>query len=487
MSMTSIAYYLFLALVCVLYFKLPPKLKNPMLLLASLAFYASYGGYLVAVLLGVVAASYVFGLLIGAQKRAGRSGRGALALGLVLVFSALFVFKYVVPVSELLKAAGLVQKQLTGFAEVIGLSFFTLSAAGYLVDVKRGDYEPERNIIDYALFISFFAHVLMGPIPRGKSLLPQLKETGRKFEFEGAREGAAMMLWGVFMRLVIAGNLATAIYAQFDFWQSKDGARLLVAVLFYAVYLYADSCSYAFIARGGAKMLGLSLGENFKMPYLSRSIRDFWRRWHISLSNWLRDYVYIPLGGSRVCAPRYYLNTMIVFLVSGLWHVQQNGSLLTFGVWGALHGLYMVLSHATQKPRDAVKKKLRIKPGGLWERIARPVITFLLVDFAWIFFALPSLSAALTVIRSIFSIELALVPSYLLWSMGLETPRMIATLAAVVLLFAVDVLRQRGGPLLARMFKTVKPFWRYVMWYALLLAIVFFGAFDQSGFAYFNF
>ena len=268
----------------------------------------------------------------------------------------------------------------------LGISFFTFQSISYIVDIYTKKISSEHNLLHTALFISFFPVISSGPIQRAGNLIPQFK-TERHFDYDNATDGMKLFAWGIFKKLCIADKIA--IYVNYVYGNAADqyGIALLFATVLYSFQIYCDFSGYTDMAIGIARYLGFDIGKNFDHPYLSKSVGEFWRRWHISLSNWLRDYVYIPLGGSRVAIPRMYFNLLITFLVSGIWH----GSTWNFVIWGLLHGVYQCIGRAT-------------KP--FWEKIKVPsfiriFITFCLVTFAWIFFRAANLQEAGIVISKI--------------------------------------------------------------------------------------
>lgn len=274
-----------------------------------------------------------------------------------------------------------------GFVPV-RISFYTLQAIGYLIDVYRGRITAERNPVRYAVFVSFFPTVLSGPIQRGTDLLPQLKE-GRDFDYDKAHTGLYYLLWGYLLKLVMSNRLGALVGFAYDRYDTMPGAVMLWATVLYAVQLYCDFAGYSALAIGTGRVLGFDLCENFAQPYFAVSIKDFWNRWHISLSSWLRNYIYIPLGGNRKGRARKYVNLMITFMVSGLWH----GQVVQFFVWGVLHGRYQIAG-------DMLSGKNK-KEKGFRQRIGGIIVTFVLADFAWIFFRSDSVKQAVSIINSI--------------------------------------------------------------------------------------
>ena len=279
----------------------------------------------------------------------------------------------------------------------VGISFYTFQALGYTMDVYRDDIRAERNFIQYALFVSFFPQLVAGPIERSGNLLKQLAEH-KKFDFSRFRDGLLLMLWGFFLKIVLADRIAIFVDTVYGNYKAFGGYYLIVATVLFAVQIYCDFCGYSTIATGAARILGINLMDNFDAPYLSTSVAQFWRRWHISLTSWFRDYLYIPLGGSRKGTFRKHLNRMIVFLVSGLWH----GAGFSYVIWGGLNGLYQGIGEITMPLRKKFTDLFRLNRDSLGHRLFQGILTFILVDFSWIFFRSGDVHEAFDIIRSIF-------------------------------------------------------------------------------------
>ncbi|MCD8290156.1 MAG: MBOAT family protein, partial [Prevotella sp.] len=272
----------------------------------------------------------------------------------------------------------------------IGISFFTFQAVGYLFDVYYKRIEAERNWWDYMLFVCFFPQILSGPISKAKDLLPQIK-ANRCFNYNQAVAGLKFLLWGMFLKVVMADRLGLYVDTVFDNWQYNSGVSCLVASFAYSFQIYGDFAGYSLMAVGVGRLLGFELINNFNRPYFSVSVTDFWRRWHISLSTWLKDYVYIPLGGSRCSKARNYINILITFLVSGIWH----GANWTFIVWGVLHGVFQVIEKAIGLQKCESNKFL--------VRLPRIIVTFILINFLWTIFRMPTIVDGVGVIVRMFT------------------------------------------------------------------------------------
>ena len=421
-----------LVLLCVWIF--PRRMKNGVLLAASYLFYASWGLKYCLVLLAAAALAYLAGLLL--ERR-----RWILPGALVLLFGLLGVFKYTPFVLSNLARLGLPVNGSFRIAAPLGISFFTFQAAGYLWDVRRGKYPAERNFLRFALFVSFFPQLLTGPIGRGDRLLPQYAQC-RKPEYEDLRAGFLIMTWGYFQKLVIADRAAMLVDTVYGDYGAFSGSCLALATVVYALQIYCDFAGCSCIAIGGARMLGIRLGKNFDAPYFSGSISEFWRRWHISLSTWFRDYVYFPLGGSRCGLRRTCVNIMVVFLISGAWHGASWG----FLAWGVLHGAYQVIGRLTKDTRARSREKLGIDAQSEGYQKLCAAVTFLLVCAAWVLFRADRLHSALAIWKRI---ALDFQPTRLLdalqaHSLGLDGPDSMVLLLSAGLLYAVDRAQYRG-------------------------------------------
>ena len=272
----------------------------------------------------------------------------------------------------------------------IGISFFTFQAVGYMLDVYYGRIKAEKDFLTYALFVSFFPSIVAGPINKASLVIPQLKSIRPYFDYHKAVEGLKMLLWGMFMKVVIADRVGLYVDTVFSAYQNYSGLTCLIASFLYTIQIYSDFAGYSLMAIGVGNTLGVELTENFRRPYFAFSVTDFWHRWHISLSTWLKDYVYIPLGGSRCSKLHNYWNIFLTFLVSGIWH----GANWTFIVWGCMHGVCQIIE------KHLGFQKLSSTNG--WIRIGRIFVTLLIVNFAWIFFRMPTLTDAMNFIGQVF-------------------------------------------------------------------------------------
>jgi D-alanyl-lipoteichoic acid acyltransferase DltB (MBOAT superfamily) len=369
------------------------KWRNGYLLLVSYLLYVNWKPAYALILLGVTAITYFLARLLEVRK-----SRKDIIGGALITLLPLLIFKYYNfindSVFELLSAIGL-RFQLPGlnWAIPMGISFFTFQALGYLFDVYYKRISAEKDFLTYALFVSFFPSIVAGPINKASLVIPQLKELRPYFDYTKAVKGLKMLLWGMFMKVVVADRVSLYVDIVFPSYMNYTGVTCFVASILYTIQIYADFAGYSLMAIGVGKTLGFDLTENFRRPYFAVSVTDFWRRWHISLSTWLKDYVYIPMGGSRCSKLRSYWNIFVTFLVSGIWH----GANWTFIIWGIWHGAFQIIEKALGQQKCEY---------GWFGKTIKILITFLLVNFAWIFFRMPTLSDACGMICRIFDMTL---------------------------------------------------------------------------------
>lgn len=396
MPFNSFNFWLVFPFIFGLYWLIPAKYnqaRKVFLVLVSYLLYMNWKPAFAIVLLGVTLITYWGGLRLDNQKA---NGKKSLAwLFALLAVLPLLVFKYYNflndSLSQGLAAIGLrfVMPGLN-WAIPVGISFFTFQAVGYMLDVYQGKTEAEKNLLDYVLFVSFFPQVTSGPISTANELLPQIKAT-HKFDYEQGKQGLKFLLWGMFIKLVVADRLGLFVDTVYANYVHYNGATCFVASLFYTLQIYCDFAGYSLMAIGIARTLGFNLPDNFRRPYFAISITDFWKRWHISLTRWLTQHIYIPMGGNRCSKARNYWNIFVTFLVSGIWH----GANWTFIVWGCMHGVLQIIEKALGWQKYEGNK-------GFVKSI-RILVTFLLVNFAWIFFRMPDITSAGIVIGKIFT------------------------------------------------------------------------------------
>ena len=439
MIFNSAEFLVFYPLVLLFYFVLPKKLKWPLLLAASYFFYMIWNPPLIFLILFTTAVSYVSAIIIEKTENKARK-KFWLAMTLITSLGVLFFFKYF---NFLADSAISVWNFFGGNADdlvlklilPVGISFYTFQTLSYVIDVYRGDIKAERHFGWYALFVSFFPQLVAGPIERPDNLLPQLK-ADHKLEASNAFAGIQKMAVGFFKKIVVADLIAEFVNSVYNSPESATGFGIVIASVLFSVQIYCDFSGYTDIAIGCARVMGIRLVQNFNRPYQARSIKEFWARWHISLSTWFRDYLYIPLGGNRCSKARHFFNIFVVFFVSGLWH----GASWTFVVWGVLHGVYQIVGALTKKPRERIYKALKIKTESLafvlWQRFW----TFVLVCFSWIFFRANSFSDALLLIQRLFTEWNTGFFTETLSSMSITVTAVLVTLLSVLIMSMLDTI-----------------------------------------------
>jgi D-alanyl-lipoteichoic acid acyltransferase DltB (MBOAT superfamily) len=383
MIYNSIPFAVFLPIIFILYWICPSKYRYLFLLAASFYFYMYMDPKYIFFLLGTVTVSYLLALALDSARDVFRK-KLYLFIGILALIGVLALLKYS---GFIIEIAGLPSPAIQ-FMLPVGISFYTFQTLGYLIDIYRGKYPAERHFGYYCLFVSFFPQILSGPIGRGDVLLPQLKKE-RTFDIYQASYGMKLMAVGYFKKLVVAGLLAPTVDKIYDNPESYVGLVYIIATFMFALQIYCDFSGYTDISIGCAKLFGMELSENFKSPYFSRSIKEFWSRWHISLSTWFRDYLYIPLGGNRVGKIRHCFNLMLTFLVSGLWH----GAGINYILWGGIHGFYQIIetiSGKNKKGREGKRNPLL--------NLFSVFLTFMAVCLAWVFFRADSVSHAWRII-----------------------------------------------------------------------------------------
>lgn len=440
MEICSVPFLILIGGLLILYYGLPAKARGFqkwVLLAASFGFYASFGLKPLIYAAVTAASCYGAGLLIWkapAQKKLWVALDLIVTLGLLLLLKYRGFFNHV-----FLRGVPGIADRWPGLARnlvlPVGISFYTLTALGYTLDVARGKIPAEGNFFRFLLFVFYFPHILQGPIARYDRLAPQLRaEHG--FDWTGFVRGLERMLWGYFKKLVIADRAAILVDAVYTHAAVRGGTELFLASLLYTLEIYADFSGCVDILGGVSELFGVSLDPNFREPYLARSLNEFWRRWHISLSTWFRDYVYIPLGGNRKGAARRWANLLAVFLISGFWH----GAGWNFIIWGAFHGMFQLLEDLFYR------KVLKCRPDEVPQKFMwlQQLVTFHAVSLAWIFFRVPSLRTALKIIRAILLRPSLWILGGEMFSFGLDAPELLVLLAATLLLFAVDTMNSRG-------------------------------------------
>lgn len=496
MLFNSLDFLLFFPLVTLVFFLVPQRARYLWLLGASYYFYMCWNPRYALLMLLSTGITYLSGILLARAGRirdpARRQRRKRLWVGLSFGSNLLIlcVFKYLTFfLANLSRGLGLLgvqwQAPAIDLLLPVGISFYTFQALGYTMDVYRGDIGAEPNFFRYALFVSFFPQLVAGPIERSGSLLQQLRAP-QHFDFLRARAGLLRMGWGLFQKMVVADRLAILVDTVYNDPAGQPGSAVALATVLFCFQIYCDFGGYSNIAIGAAQVMGIRLMENFRQPFLALSIQDFWRRWHISLSTWFRDYLYFPLGGSRKGTARAVLNNMVVFLVSGLWH----GAGWNFLLWGGLHGLYQAAGRLTLPVRKRLRQALRFREEAPLSRFLAWAVTFSLVALAFLAFRANSISDAKALLQALFfDFRPAALLGEGIFQLGLDQQDLVVGLAALVVLVLSDLLGERWpvGRVLER-----QPFpIRWVLYLLLIFSILVFGIYgpeyDAAAFIYFAF
>jgi len=466
MLFNSFTYLLFFPVVCIIYYLLPQKSRWYFLLGSSYFFYMNWEPmYALLIMLSTVitfsGAKYIH------KNEDSKTRKRLLLISIVLNFGILFLFKYYNFLTQsIFEGLSLMNVRIV-FPEFklllpVGISFYTFQAVGYSIDVYYRKLKPEANFGKYALFVSFFPQLVAGPIERATNLLPQFSKK-YAFDYKKALEGTKLIIWGYFMKVVVADRLSIYVDSVYNNSEMHSSISIVFATVFFAFQIYCDFGGYSNIAIGCAKILGFDLMTNFKRPYFASNCSEFWHRWHISLSTWFKDYVYIPLGGNRVSKTRKYLNLMITFIVSGLWH----GANWTFVIWGALNGLFQIIVNffKLNKRRDTSKVI----------HLINILITFILIDFTWVFFRANNITHAMSIIESVFTKSGGLFIG--------NNASFIYSIIGLGILLVKDFKDEYNITYLILETRVAK-----YAWYAILtILILLIGVFDGSQFIYFQF
>lgn len=425
MLFNSFQYAIFLPVIFIVYWGLPNRFQWVVLLLSSYYFYMSWNARYVILILFTTVVSYVAARMIETHRK---HRKIILATTLISCLGVLFVFKYFNFAIDIINNINSIIGIKLHFTTLrlllpVGISFYTFQTLSYVIDVYRGDVVPERHFGIYATFISFFPQLVAGPIERTSNLLPQIK-AHHKFNYEQATYGLMLMAWGFFKKLAIADVVSVYVDQVYTNIGRRTGFDLFVAIIFFTFQIYCDFSGYSDIAIGSAKLMGIELMTNFKSPYFASSIQDFWRRWHISLSTWFRDYVYIPLGGNRCSKMRQQVNLMITFLISGLWH----GANWTFILWGGVHSLGQI-----------VEKKLNIKRDSMAKEIVFGMLTFGFCNIAWVLFRAQNVSDFGLIISRLFGFILT-PGAFLQQTIGLGRTKLAIIFIAIIILSIYDFI-----------------------------------------------
>lgn len=498
MLFNSLEFLVFFPFVTVIYFLLPHRYRWIHLLAASCLFYMAFIPVYILILIFTIIVDYIAGILI--QKAEGPRRKFFLICSITANVGVLAFFKYYNFIAENLNdllyrlhlstlahpAAGPIP--LLAIILPIGLSFHTFQAMSYTIEVYRGRQQAEKHFGIYALYVMFYPQLVAGPIERPQNLIHQFHEE-KKFNYDMAVSGLRLMLWGYFKKVTIADRLALLTDPVFNHPHNYPPITLAIATLFFTFQIYCDFSAYSDIAIGAARVMGFKLMRNFDRPYFSRSISEFWTKWHISLSTWFRDYMYIPLGGNRVPVPRWFFNLFVVFLISGLWH----GASWTFVIWGFLHWLYLIAAILIKK-RKPGQHEPAAKDSAL-ARFLSILLTFFLVSIAWVFFRAGSFTDAIHILGRLplaFSDILQIIHTRKLGFMNIWNIPGFGTLSALLLAFsgiAVLIILESLDSRFHLAFQLSRKniVVRWLTYYSILTAIYWFGVFDNHQFIYFQF
>ncbi len=483
MLFNSLNFIIFLFITLGLYYLLPHKLRWYLLLVASFVFYMAWRVEFIFLILFSSFFNYFIAILI---EKYNLYKKPILTLGIFINFSLLFIFKYSIFINhsfmEIYKFLN-IPYPIKDFDIILpmGISFYTFQATSYIIDVYRSTYKAERNILKLSLYIMFFPQLVAGPIERADRLLNQLFQK-HKFDIDNICLGTKIMIIGYFKKIVIADRVAILVNTVYNNPLEYSGLSFIIATFFFAIQLYCDFSGYSDIAIGCAKLFGINLMQNFKSPYFSKSVKEFWTRWHISLSSWFKDYLYIPLGGNKKGTIRTYINLMITFLASGLWH----GANWTFVIWGALNGFYQIIGSVKNKTLS--KLKINLKSNIV--EFFKILITFSLICFSLIFFRANTVSDAFFIVSNLFSDISNIFNIQYLYdiskTLGLNIFEILIISCCILLLFFIELFEKNN-----RIYISLdkKPFiLRFAFYYILVIIIISMGVFNNAGqFIYFQF
>lgn len=477
MLFNSLEFYLFFPVVTTLYFLLPHARRWSLLLIASCVFYMVFIPKYILILFVTITVDFAAGRLIE-KTSPGRLRRFTLVSSLAVTIAILGFFKYFNFANDNIASIARFFHWNYGIGSLkiilpIGLSFHTFQSMSYVIEVYRGNQKAEHHYGIFALYVMFYPQLVAGPIERPQNLLHQFREH-HTFDYDRVTGGLKRMAFGLFKKVVIADQLALLVDQVYSHPHEYTGFPLMFATICFAYQIYCDFSGYSDIALGAAQVMGFRLMENFDRPYMARSISEFWRRWHISLTSWFRDYVYIPLGGNRVAKPRWYVNILVTFLVSGLWH----GANWTFIMWGALNGMYLLLSLWTAPLREAIVRATRLHESPRIHHALQVGATFLLICFAWVFFRANSMDDAVYIISHLFD-----------GFVGLSRRGRFA-FDGFILFFILFVeyihhLHRTSGA--GNLFSGRPVLVRWSLYYLMVTTIVIFGSYSEQRFIYFQF
>ncbi len=479
MLFNSIQFLIFFPITIAVFFILPHKFRKYFLLASSCYFYMSFIPKYIFILLYTTLVDYSGARIIEYFRLKNCKGyaKSAFIISLVLNVGLLVYYKYLGLIGDTINFFGMALNLKTiVIPEIvlpIGISFHTFQSMGYLIDVYTGKEKAEPNFIDFSLFLMYFPQLVAGPIERSRNLFSQLKAE-HYLSYDNVSKGGRLMLWGMFKKVVVADNLAIIADMIFGNVSGYSGMYLIVGILCFTVQIYCDFSGYSDIAIGSAKVMDITLMKNFDTPYFSSSVSEFWRRWHISLSTWFRDYIYIPLGGNRVSYPKWCFNQLITFAVSGIWH----GANFTFAVWGLLNGIYIIIARTLAPIRKKLAELTHLDKIPKITKIFWILFTFALIAFTWIFFRADSFSDAFYIISNMFGSSVGDLSK-------ISDFRKYIAIGSTILLFVIEFLMKKEK--ITEWYVKAPSAVRLISYACMVFIIVVFGAYDNKSFIYFQF
>lgn len=494
MVFNSVKFLIFLPFTAGIYFILPERFRVSWLLICSYIFYLCYKPKYIIYIIATTAVTYLSGIII--EHLHEKEGKEAVKQKKLIVFltfainiGILITFKYtrffIKNAIRIFAAVGV--KESIALPDIImplGISFYTFIALSYTMDVYRKNIKAEKNIIKYALFVSFFPQVISGPIQKAKNMLFQY-DRAPGFDYDRVRNGLLRLTWGYFQKVFVADRIAVFVNTVYNDPSNHKGFEVIIATVFYAFQIYIDFCSVSDMALGIAEIFGYRLTENFKSPYFAKSIKEFWKRWHMSLCSWFMDYLYIPLGGNRKGKFRKYINIMIVFLVSGLWH----GAAVNFIIWGALHGIYQIVEYEAKPLRENLVKVLKIRTETFSFKLFQMAVTFILVDFAWIFFRANRFSDAVIILKNMAKLNPWIFTDGTIFKLGLDNLNFAFAILGICIVLGANLLQRKFN--VREKLSQQNVIFRWAVYIAAAVMILIFGVygpgFNKQQFIYMQF
>lgn len=449
MQFNSIEFLIFFPIVVIFYFAIPHRKRWIWLLIASYFFYMSWNPEFAVLIAISTVTTYIGGIIIEKangihnKKKSIKKKKLHVVLCILINIGILFLFKYynffkyiIMMISSYFHIT--VHIPSLDLLLPVGISFYTFKVISYIIDVYRGDTKAQKNLGKYALYVSFFPQILAGPIEKSKDLLYQFDEK-HYFDYERVKNGLLLMLWGIIQKVVISDRLAKLVDVVYKSPDKYSGFEIVIATVFFAFQIYCDFAGYSDIAIGAEEVLGFKASKNFERPYFSKSIKEFWRRWHITLGAWFKDYLYIPMGGNRCSKLKNYFNIMVVFLVCGLWH----GAAINYVVWGAIHGLYQIIGNILKPLKRALIKMFNINTNKFGYKLYQVITTFILVDFSWIFFRASSFKSAIKLIKNMFYFNPWIFTNGTIYKLGLDYKELPVAAASIIFILIVNLVQRK--------------------------------------------